>query len=272
MTRKLWVTALYRCKECRLMFRIPKSDAIQNERFYQTQYRETFTSECPDDQELSHLKSTFFKCSKKDYTTYLSVLKAAGVQAGHVVLDFGASWGYGSWQLSQAGYRVYSYEVSEPRSRFAVQKLGCQMLSSAEAVPEKVDCFFAAHVIEHVTNPRTLWAIAEKVLKRSGVVILLTPNGEPSRERTHEHYHALWGQVHPLLLTAESLAIMARQFDFEGCAHSSSYDTREIAARSSGQMEGDELLYITRRMADKNLKFTSVQPDLSAPSRSRLPA
>ena len=130
--RKLRVTALYRCEECRLMFRIPQSNAIQNERFYQTQYRSTFTSECPDDQELSHLKSTFFRGSKKDYTIYLGLLEAAGVRPGHVVLDFGASWGYGSWQLAQAGYRVYSYEVSEPRSRFAVRKLGCQMLSSAE--------------------------------------------------------------------------------------------------------------------------------------------
>ena len=38
-----------------------------------------------------------------------------------------------------------------------------------------------------------------KGLKRSGVVTLLTPNREPSRERAHEHYHALWG---PAGLTA----------------------------------------------------------------------
>ena len=245
--RKSLVTGLHRCEACHLLFRIPKSNVRENEGFYQKKYRQGFTTDCPDDAELEHMKQKLFWGTEKDYTAYISVLRSIGLQPGHVLFDFGASWGYGSWQFVQAGYRVYSYEISQPRARYAEEKLGCRMVSDLEHVPEKADCFFAAHVVEHMSNPLALWETALKVLKPEGVVILFTPNGEPSREYLPgSHYHQSWGRVHPILLTAGSLTVKALRFGFVGWGYSSPYELSKIATFVPGQLEGDELLFVAR--------------------------
>jgi 2-polyprenyl-3-methyl-5-hydroxy-6-metoxy-1,4-benzoquinol methylase len=243
--RKALVTALYCCKNCRLMFRVPKDDPATSREFYQRQYQQGFTTDCPDPATLQSLKSCRFRGSAQDYRSYIEVLQAAGVYAGSLIYDFGASWGYGSWQLMQAGYRVYAYEISAPRARYAAEQLGCRMLPQDDAWPEKVDCFFSAHVIEHLPNPRRLWQLAAGALKPAGTLVLFMPNGEPAREQIPgSNYHRAWGKVHPLLLHAEALHVMAQQHGFTGRAYSAPYQLTEIAARSGGALLGDELLYI----------------------------
>ena len=115
--RKHLVTSLYTCQDCGLRFRVPKETSSENESFYQEEYAQGFTTDVPDDATLSNLISEGFANSEKDYSHYIAVLKAANVTPGQTILDFGSSWGYGSWQLAQAGYRVYSYEISRPRAR-----------------------------------------------------------------------------------------------------------------------------------------------------------
>lgn len=252
LKRKSFVTSLYRCEACYLLFRIPKSNVIENEKFYQKKYRQGFTTDRPDDAELEDMKQKSFIGTEKDYTSYISVLRSVGIQPGHVLFDFGASWGYGSWQFIQAGYRVYSYELSKPRSSYAEEKLGCHMVPDLEHFPEKADCFFSAHVIEHMSNPLALWETVQKVLKPDGVVILITPNGEPSREcLLGNHYHQLWGRVHPILLTVDSLTFMARRFGFVGLGYSSPYEFSKITTFVPGQLEGDELLFVARQNPQK---------------------
>lgn len=246
--RKAFITGLYRCKVCHLLFRVPKSNVGESESFYQKQYRQGFTTDCPDDAELERMKQKFFRDTEKDYSLYISVLRAVGLKPGDVLFDFGASWGYGSWQLMQTGYRVYSFEISRARARYAAEKLGCHMLADLEHIPEKADCFFAAHVIEHMSNPLTLWEMASKVLNPEGIVILFTPNGELSRECLFgNHYHKLWGRVHPLLLTVDSMTFMAQRFGFVAQGYSSPYELSKIATFVPGQLKGDELLFVARR-------------------------
>jgi 2-polyprenyl-3-methyl-5-hydroxy-6-metoxy-1,4-benzoquinol methylase len=230
------------------MFRVPKSNPGRETTFYQNRYREGFTTDCPGDEQLTALKQTSFQGTEKDYSAYIEAVKAAGVQAGDTVLDFGSSWGYGSWQLTQAGFRVYSYEISELRARYAAERLDCQMLDDARRLAGEVDCFFSAHVIEHLSDPRELWSTARTVLKPGGVIILFMPNGNRHLENRYgsARYHRLWGQVHPLLLTAGALAHMAQEFGFTGCAYGSPYNSTEITAGIEGSLDGDELLYVAR--------------------------
>jgi 2-polyprenyl-3-methyl-5-hydroxy-6-metoxy-1,4-benzoquinol methylase len=229
------------------MFRVPKNTEQQGRDFYQNRYRQGFTTDCPNDQELSRFFESSFRGSEKDYTTYIGIIRAAGLRPGQIIYDFGCSWGYGSWQFAQAGFRVYSYEVSSRRARYAAEKLDCKILSEKEEIQEKADCFFSAHVIEHLPNPKMLWEKASRVLKPNGFVVLFMPNGEPSRAAIDRNYHKLWGHVHPLLLSADALGIMARQYGFAGYACSSPYNLQDIAAsRLPGSLIGDELLFIAR--------------------------
>jgi 2-polyprenyl-3-methyl-5-hydroxy-6-metoxy-1,4-benzoquinol methylase len=242
--RKALVTSLYSCHDCSLMFRVPKDVPEQTRRFYQRDYRAGFTTILPDELELARLKQTEFQGTEKNYENYIRALQTMGCLPGQVILDFGASWGYGSWQLSQAGYRVYSYEVSEPRAAYAREKLGCQTLSALEQMPEKADLFFSAHVIEHLPRPYSLWEAAMQVLKPEGKVVLFMPNGNPARERRDgKSYHQLWGQVHPLLLTSEALMKMAAHFGFRGYSCTSPYDLSSFPALPQSRQDGNELLF-----------------------------
>src|SRR5690242_17751147 len=108
------MTSLQRCGQCRLLYRVPAMTVAENERLYQTNYAEGFTTGLPDATHLQELVATGFRDSPKDYTEYLNVLKAIGVKKNGRLYDFGCSWGYGSYQLTAAGFDVESFEISRP--------------------------------------------------------------------------------------------------------------------------------------------------------------
>jgi len=247
--RKYGVTALYRCAQCEVMFRVPKPSPEAEEKFYQSDYTQGFGTECPSDDELARLKQDCFAGSERDYLNYIAVLRAAGVEPGESIHDFGCSWGYGSWQLRQAGYKVYSYELSRPRARYAAEKLDCE-LWVPNKLPGKVDCFFSAHVIEHLTNPREMWEQARNAIKPGGTVILFLPNGDPSLAQINPNYHQLWGQVHPLLLSPLALSRMGEHYGFSVRCYTSPYDLREIAEGAVDKLTGDELLVVGTLLAE----------------------
>ena len=242
--RKAVVTALRRCERCQLRYRVPKGDPIDLRRYYEKSYRQGIVTEMPSDQELEGFLATGFKGSQKDFTVYLDVLKALPLAPGATVLDYGSSWGYGSWQLASAGYKVLSYELSTSRAAFAAERLGCTVVDPW-TMPERVDCLFSSHVIEHLPQPRTIWELAERVLAPDGLVVHFLPNGEPARaESMPAAYHSAWGRVHPLMISAGSLRWMGREHGFTGRAYSSPYDLAAIAAGTEGDVTGDELLFV----------------------------
>ena len=244
--RKYFVTSLYRCPSCELMFRVPKPSASECRDFYQSEYEQGFTTDCPSPEALRKMKDSAFVGTPKDYSGYLDVLRSIPLTGGSTILDYGCSWGYGSWQLARAGYRVYSFEISRPRARYAAEKLECTLCAPQE-ISEKVDCLFSSHVIEHLTNPRLIWEIAQGVLKPEGIVVLFLPNGNPSREALDANYHKHWGQVHPLLISPIALMRMGEHYGFSTRCYSSPYILGEIATNVPGDLTGAELLVIATR-------------------------
>ncbi|HUA00440.1 MAG TPA: class I SAM-dependent methyltransferase [Candidatus Aquilonibacter sp.] len=244
--RKHLVTELRECQSCYLRFRWPKDSADEAHHFYQKDYSQGFTTDCPSDERLATLLATDFRSTEKDYSPYLRVLEALGLSAGSSILDFGCSWGYGSWQLSKKGFCVYSHEISAPRARYAAEKLQCNMIGSIEDLPRKVDCFFSAHVIEHLPNPNLLWEAALSALKPDGMIVVACPNGNPERENTIGfEYHRLWGKIHPLYITPKYALEAARRKRLRSLLYSTPYDFSEIAAgQETASLAGDELLIV----------------------------
>lgn len=245
--RKFIVTALHCCQDCGLLFRVPKQTAEEANEFYQDAYQSGMTTELPNEHQLERFKETQFIGTKKDYTTYIDVLRALQVEEGKSVFDYGASWGYGTWQFTQAGFRAYGLEISKPRADYARVMLGCMMVDHVEQLPEAVDVFFSAHVIEHLNDPNILWQAATQSLKRDGTLVILMPNGEPKRAKQSKSYHQMWGQLHPLLLSKQSLDDMAERHGFTGVAYSSPYNLEAVKQRSGGELLGPELLYVAWR-------------------------
>jgi SAM-dependent methyltransferase len=228
---------------------VPKETVNRSKEFYQTAYEQGFTTVFPGDEELNELLAREFKNSERDYSTYVEVLRAVGLKAGDSMLDFGCSWGYGSWQLNRAGFQVFSYEIDTRRSDFARTRLGCQVVENAMTCGP-VDCLFSAHVWEHLPDPNLLWETAERVLKADGTVVAFLPNGNSKLESVYgsKRYHQLWGQVHPLLIGPEAAVSMAQRHGYTAFVYSSPYDVPSIRTRSSCQSAvGEELLLIARR-------------------------
>jgi 2-polyprenyl-3-methyl-5-hydroxy-6-metoxy-1,4-benzoquinol methylase len=205
--RKYVVTSLRRCEACHLLYRIPTDDLDANFKFYQRAYRQGFTTQLPNDETLEKLLTTRFEGTEMCYHNYISVLRQLGLPDTARVFDYGCSWGYGSWQLIEAGYQVVAYEISKSRAKFAKDKLGIECIPeiTVGAFQGKLlgsfDCFFSAHVLEHVPSPARVVELAKLALRPGGYFVAFTPNGcEVFRQADPRAWHLFWGKAHPNLL------------------------------------------------------------------------
>jgi hypothetical protein len=237
------------------MFRVPKDDPDTAVSFYESEYEQGVTTDCPSSEELERLKSTRFAGTEKDYAVYISFLEAAGIRPGMSIFDFGCSWGYGSWQLSQAGYDVYSYEIAPTRARYAKTMLGCRMISP-ENPGRSFDCFFSAHVLEHLNYPREMWRVAREVLRPDGAVVTFLPNGNLTRPQVHK----TWGKVHPLLIESSALLNMARWIDFSGTTYTSPYNLQAVSHGVQGSdLLGAELAIVAHKIVQPERRLSSLR-------------
>jgi len=201
VSRKYLVTSLKRCHSCQLQFRTPTTSSSENQAFYQKQYSQGITTEYPDQETLKDLKSVHFKGHEKDYQRFIDLIQALGGKPGMRLFDFGCSWGYGSWQFSQAGFDVESFEVSSPRAKYGRDNFNLTIHESQENLPDNFDFFFSSHVLEHVPKIKDSVQFGLDRLKPGGYFIAITPNGSHQYKNANPtHWQKLWGMVHPNFL------------------------------------------------------------------------
>lgn len=121
VARRRGIIQLKRCGRCGLLFRYPKETIEYNQEYYQDDYDEGITTQMPPLDILNEWKQKGFKGSPRDFSTQVSIVQTI-VPSGKL-LDFGALWGYASYQFALAGYDVVGYEVSTPRARYAKEHL-----------------------------------------------------------------------------------------------------------------------------------------------------
>lgn len=246
LRRKYMVTALRECPNCSLRFRTPKDDPQSTEQFYIDEiYKQGLTTDLPSESELRKMLEVGFAGMETDFSRYVAILEAAGLPLGSRILDFGGSWGYGSWQLRQAGFEVFTYEIGRERARYAREKLACTVIDDLRLLEGKIDCFFSAHVIEHLPNPDILFAEAQRVLRPGGLLVCFCPNGSEERERRRgcHVYDLNWGLPHPLMLTPGFMKHAAEKRGFQSChVFSHPVDLSDVRAQRDGKLDGDELL------------------------------
>lgn len=152
LDRKYLVTTLRRCLHCQLLFRTPTTTSKENASFYQKSYTQGFTTDIPSDQQLKAYLSKAFLGTERDYSTYIDIVRKANGTNGNKIFDFGCSWGYGSWQFSQNGFEVESFEISALRAEFAKDRLGVKIHTKLSEVSGLFDVVFSSHVLEHVPS------------------------------------------------------------------------------------------------------------------------
>jgi len=198
--RKYIVTALVSCKKCALLYRLPSDDVSSSKDFYQEEYSQGYTTDMPDHEELNNLMQSNFLNSERDYSRYCAIFEALGLRSDAKILDYGCSWGYGVYQLSKAGYVAEGFEISKPRANFGREQMNLSITTDVDQLSGEYDVFFSSHVLEHVADLGAIFSNAQKLLKKDGFFIAVTPNGsEKFRKTNHHSFHRLWGQVHPVL-------------------------------------------------------------------------
>jgi SAM-dependent methyltransferase len=183
------------------MFRAPTDDPALNANYYENEYTQGLISEPPSDVILDEMKRSNFTGTALDSSYYIGVLMQLGLRPGARVFDHGCSWGYGSYQLRNAGFPVTAFEVAPSRGRYAQEKLGIETVNDMELAAAKFagqfDCFFSAHVLEHVPSPTNIFDYAVQLLKLGGIFVLFAPNGSAGFKTVSPDWNKLWGEVHP---------------------------------------------------------------------------
>lgn len=245
-----WVYTLNECESCRVLYRHPRETADRMHEFYQGEYSEPgLTTELPSPDELARLLENHFAGSPKDVTRVCVLLQALGLQPGQSVLDFGANWGYGTYQLRRAGFEAEAFEVSKPRAAFG-RNLGIEIHTSTDAVPGPFDAVYSSHVLEHLPNPlETLRDMLQRI-RPGGFVVAHTPNGSAARrEGSFARFHSNWGRVHPTLLSDR---FVLENFPDQPVFLSTSSDPAPVRAwgrddRLVEETGGEELFFAIRR-------------------------
>jgi SAM-dependent methyltransferase len=195
-----WFHTLIECPTCMLLYRFPVESPQAMADFYDVGYSEPQAIDLPDDKTLNEMLETGFKGSDKDFTYHSSILSALKVPANGRILDFGANWGYASWQFSRAGFDVESFEISKPRAAFG-KKLGLKIHTDINEVAQAFDAVYSCHVLEHTPNPRDVLLKQLSLVKPGGLVAAHTPNGSKDFRVNNTGFHRMWGQAHPVLLS-----------------------------------------------------------------------
>jgi len=234
--------------DCKLLFRTPTDDPASNASFYEDKYAQGFTTEMPSDLTLEHLIATNFAGTEKDYAYYIGILLQLGLQEDARVFDYGCSWGYGSYQLGRAGFQVTSFEVAPSRRRFAREKLNVETIDDMQNVRGHFDCFFSAHVLEHVPSPRLTFQYAMTLLKPGGLFVSFTPNGSKAH-RVSPGWSRLWGEVHPNFIDDvfldEAFALAPRAF---GASPVNPSLPEDASPKRLNSLEGSELFFAARKI------------------------
>jgi len=246
---KYILTTLNECAECRLMFRHPLDTVNFNRKFYQDDYEQHdgITTDLPTEAEIAQLLASNFAGSGKDYSDKIEILKALTAKPSPVVVDYGANWGYTSYQLMQAGFKVQSYELSKPRAAFG-KKIGVNILTEEDQLKSGIDIFFNSHVIEHLPDIKNMFQLAKKLLNDDGYFVAYCPNGSADMKRKNPAlFHNFWGQVHPNCLSAEFFATVFKDVPYligsDGCNEISGWDKN---SQQILDVSGNELFVIAK--------------------------
>lgn len=250
--RKFVVTRLITCSKCKLNYRHPLDSAKFNEQFYNEDYVETdgMTTELPDDAQLKRLMETGFAGTSKDMSQHIKIIETVlGRLKGVRIIDYGANWGYISYQFKQRGMLVDGYELARNRANFG-KKLGIDIKTDENKLSDNNDIFYNSHVIEHLPSIPNMLAIAKRTLSKEGYFIALCPNGSKEFRKNHpSNFHLAWGMVHPNYLSADYYQYMFKDHPYY-IGSGDPYDFIEMGnfgdRQVTGNLEGGELLVIVK--------------------------
>jgi 2-polyprenyl-3-methyl-5-hydroxy-6-metoxy-1,4-benzoquinol methylase len=255
LRRKKLIAEILQCQTCHLWFRWPADSSAEHDEYYQEEFAgDSPQVILPDRADLDSLVNKNFSGSPLDINSKARVLHA--LRPGGRVLDFGSSWGYGTYQLQRQGFEAVGFEISKPRAGYGREKMGLNVIDTIEdleAVPAgSFDIVFSNHVVEHLPNIASIFPVLTRVLKKDGFVFHVLPNFMGAKARAG--YWVKWiGEDHPIAPAMPFFEFAIPRAGLEKPVFGSSPFDEPVAhalKESPGDplsTEGDELLVFARR-------------------------
>jgi 2-polyprenyl-3-methyl-5-hydroxy-6-metoxy-1,4-benzoquinol methylase len=253
--RKKLIVEILQCQTCHLWFRWPSDTSEEHDEYYQDDFAgDSPQVVLPDSVELSSLMNKSFSGSPLDINSKALVLYE--VCPGGKVLDFGSSWGYGTYQLQLRGFDAVGFEISKPRAEYGREKMGLNIIDTIqelEAMPAGTfDVVFSNHVVEHLPKIAEIFSLLTRLLKNGGFVFHVLPNFMGKMARSG--YWLKWiGEDHPIAPAMPFFEFAIPRAGLNKPVFASSPFDNSIAEALKGRphaslsTEGDELLVFARR-------------------------
>jgi 2-polyprenyl-3-methyl-5-hydroxy-6-metoxy-1,4-benzoquinol methylase len=253
--RKKLIAEILQCQTCHLWFRWPADSSAEHDQYYQKEFAgDSPQVLLPGQAELEGLVKSNFAASALDISTKVRVLRL--LRSGGRVLDFGCSWGYGTFQLQTRGFDAVGFEISRLRAEYGRTELGLKIIDTIEelhAAPSgSFDIIFSNHVVEHLPDIASIFPLLTRLLKPGGFVFHILPNFMGDKARS-----GCWvkwiGEDHPIAPAIPFFEFAIPRAGLDKPLFASSPFSEAMAAslmdRFSGSLStaGDELLVFARR-------------------------
>lgn len=246
-----------RCNKCFLIYRWPKQDTSFNRTFYQKAYSKLHRStatDLPNPSDIENNLMSVLREGNRDFSHYIHLMKELNL---HSVLDYGCSWGYGTYQFQEAGMNAYGYEISTPRMEFGTKNLNVRLFDNLKTIKSEIsefDVVFCSHVIEHFPDPRLALDDFSMLVKNNGWLMIAVPNcGGILATELKEKWGPFSSSIHPLSYTAGFFQNALPQHGFNSFSFfSEPYVVQDMIRNLSSHAacpspRGEELLIIARK-------------------------
>lgn len=234
------VWTLKKCSnsECGLIWLDPRPTIDQIGKVYQNYYTHARSSNAQQSLQTRIVRAILHKTSmialgllverRRRKYMYLDQLPVGRL------LEVGCGNGKKLARLHALGWNVTGQEVDSVASEYARRRGINVHVGSLETMDaaEQYDVVIMSHVIEHVHDPIALLMTCHRMLKKNGLLILLTPN---AASYGHRKFGATWRGLEPPrhlhLFTCESLIQISKKagFNHHRCR------TTSVSAFSIGQ-------------------------------------
>ena len=190
--------------------------------------------------------------SKKEYNV------ASNFGKNKYIMDYGCGPGYGSAILSKKATKVLGVDIYRKPLDYAkktynnIPNLSFQKISPKLPLPfndQTFDVIVSRHVIEHITNVQNSLYELKRILKKGGILIIMTPNRKFRLLPFQKPFHKDHVKEYSLRSLEKELHKQFEQLDIKGV-----YGTDEINAIEHYKMKAlknpfkayiyDPLLYI----------------------------
>lgn len=161
----------FRCSQCGLITinPIPEMNVIQ--RIYDREYYKSWGMESGDSKVVKRMKSKTFN--------HLLGLIEKDMKPGRL-LDVGCAAGHLMETAFSRGWEPYGVEISKYAASLAKKRFGNHIYQGAfenVSLPENFfDLIIMSDLIEHLTDPTSAILKAHKILKKQGVLAIITPD------------------------------------------------------------------------------------------------